>query len=45
MNLDELRLDGNAITDLYGVLGLKQLTKLSAKKNKIARVDVGGSDW
>lgn len=41
----ELRADGNGITDIEGLEGMRCLVKLSLKKNRISRVDFADCEW
>lgn len=43
--LIELRADGNGITDIEGLEGMRCLAKLSLKKNRISRVDFADCEW
>lgn len=44
-NLKELKVDGNAITDLSGIADLDGLVKLSVANNQIERLDFGRTKW
>lgn len=44
-NLKELKVDGNAITDLHGIADLEGLVKLSVANNFIETLDVSRTKW